>query len=163
LRTSSAFNQLGYFDDAFDLSESTPPAITIAYGVTQRDLVRALLITTAFVLLPLAFIAWMRAYALRNAATDPTAAWFSYFRTLHLTIQFATLAWIFADFHARNALSAWATYRWHLSTWTAVAADPLLMLGPIAALPVLSLLLSYDVFARIRRAAWGRPEFVAIH
>jgi hypothetical protein len=70
--------------------------LRLTYGYRNADLMRQCAMSAGFLLLPLLLILGMRHAALRDALQDPTAAWFSYFKTLQWCVNGTMLLWMVA-------------------------------------------------------------------
>ena len=117
----------GPLRDAINISNSFPSsnqvsAIRLAYGFGRAELYRSLLIIIAFFLVPIGVTLWMRQAALESGKTDPTAAWFSYFRTINWCINGSMLLWITSGLEARQTLQDYLRFAFP-SSWESAVLD----------------------------------------
>ncbi|MGA3091413.1 MAG: M48 family metalloprotease [Terriglobales bacterium] len=140
-------------------ARSTPAVLHFAYGVRRVDVERAFSVLAAFIVLPLVLVLRMRHTALARSKTDPTAAWFGFFRTLNWLLMALMLLWITSGLGARQTLQDWiATLELHV--WQSVPATILVMLGPGFLVYFLCTAVSYPVYAELRPDGWSRLEFL---
>jgi Zn-dependent protease with chaperone function len=133
--------------------------IHLAYGLRRADVRRASYILTGFIVLPLALVLWMQGTAVARGKTDPTAAWFGFFRTLNWLLTAAMLLWITSGLGARQTLQDWiATLE--LPAWQSIPADIFVMLGPSFLMYFLCTAASYPVYAQMKSTGWNRREFL---
>lgn len=138
---------------------SKPEALHFAYGLRRTDVDRAFYVLAAFIVLPLALVLWMRHTALTKGETDPTAAWFGFFRTLNWLLTASMLLWITSGLGARQTLQDWVA-NLALPAWQSVPADISVMLGPGFLVYLLCTAVSYPVYAQMRSTGWSRREFL---
>jgi Zn-dependent protease with chaperone function len=132
----------------------------LAYGLRPVDLLHALGILAAFILVPVLLTLWMRHRALTLARTDAPAAWFGFVRSLNWVVLGSMLVWISSGFGARKTLEEWIFQR-GFSPLATVAADVALGLVPFFLVYLLCVLLSYAVHEQLRGTKWTRREFFA--
>lgn len=136
------------------------PPLHLAYGYRPADRARQCAISAGFLLLPILLILWMRRAALKDAFQDPTAAWFSYFKTLQWCINGTMLLWMVARTSFREGLQNLLAFRLPDNGWQAALAQTLVILVPPWLVYLLCLWLSYKVFVQVRGNHWTRREFM---
>ena len=131
----------------------------LSYGFRRGDLYRAFSIMAGFLLLPFLITLWMRRAALQTAKDDPTAAWFSYFRTLNWCITGAMLLWITSGFGARHSVQNWIHFT-GVSGWRLILADVLVLVGPAFLVYLACISISYPIYVQLKGSEWSRGEFL---
>jgi Zn-dependent protease with chaperone function len=142
------------------LSGNVPAAIHLAFGFRSKDVYRVIILPIVFLLLPLIIVLWMRRAALRGAEDDPTAAWFSYFRTLNWCTLGILLLWNFGH-SIRSGLEELAAYHWVGHEVTRQLATLAILILPPWIVYLLCLFSSYRVYVLVRGDTWKRGEFYA--
>ena len=133
--------------------------IHLAFGLRNQDAVRAAILPVLFLLSPILICLWMSRAALRDAKTDPTGAWFSYFRVLTWCGNCLVLIWMMRQ-TVREGVELIASYYTSAHTAAAVALGVgILMLPPWLAF-FICILLSYGVYRQVRGEAWTRRDFL---
>ncbi len=146
---------------SYPLGTTTPiPPLHLAYGYRNWDLLRQCAVSAAFLLLPLVLVLWMRRAALRDAAQDPAAAWFSYFKTLQWCVNGTMLLWMVARTSFRRGLQDMVAFRLPDTGWQPAIARTLVIIVPPWLVYLLCLFLSYKVFVQFRGNQWTRREFM---
>jgi len=135
-------------------------SLHLAYGFHRSDLVRQSAISLGFLLLPLIITLWMRRAALKDAAEDPTAAWFSYFKTLQWCVNGTMLLWMVARTSVRQGLENLIAFRFGDVEWQAALARTAVTMIPPWFVYLLCLAFSYEVFVQVRGNRWKRHEFL---
>ena len=135
-----------------------PVSIHLFYG-SATSLSRNIAIAIAFVLFPVAVTLWMRRTALVLGKHDPTAAWFSYFRTMNWCVKGSMLLWITSGLGARQSLQEWLSFAFSPG-WAATLLDIAVMIGPAFAIYLAFFSLSYPLHLRLRGTTWTRREFL---
>jgi heat shock protein HtpX len=138
---------------------SVPP-VQLAYGYRNSDLLRQCAMSAGFLLLPVVLILWMRRAALRDAAQDPAAAWFSYFKTLQWCVNGTMLLWMVARTSFREGVQDLVAFRLPAGGWQPAIAHTLVIIVPPWLVYLLCLFLSYKVFVQFRGKQWTRREFM---
>jgi Zn-dependent protease with chaperone function len=139
-------------------SPGHPVPIHLFYGSAQ-SLYRSIGIAIAFVLFPVAITLWMRRTALVLGKQDPTAAWFSYFRTINWCIKGSMLLWITSGLGARQGLQDWSSFAFSPG-WATTLLDIAVMIGPAFVIYFACLSLSYPLHLHLRGTTWTRREFL---
>jgi Zn-dependent protease with chaperone function len=146
---------------SFALGAATPaPALHLAYGYRNSDMLRQCAMSAGFLLLPLLLILWMRRAALNDALQDPTAAWFSYFKTLQWCVNGTMLLWMVARTSFRQGVQDLVAFRLPAVGWQPAVAHTLVVIVPPWIVYLLCLFLSYKVFVQFRGSQWTRREFM---
>jgi heat shock protein HtpX len=146
---------------SYPLGTTTPiPPLHLAYGYRISDLLRRCAMAAGFLSLPLILILWMRRAALRDAAQDPAAAWFSYFKTLQWCVNATMLLWMVARTSFRQGLQDLIAFRLPDSGWQPAVARTLVIIVPPWIVYLLCLFLSYKVFVQFRGNQWTRRQFM---
>ena len=140
-------------------SASASAPVRLSFGMGRSKFYRSLAIAFAFLLLPLAVTLYMRRAALVSGKLDPTAAWFSYFRTVHWCINGAMLLWITSGLGARQALQNCITFA-VAPGWTATLLDIAVVIGPAFIIYFACVAGSYPLHVNLRGSAWTRREFL---
>jgi Zn-dependent protease with chaperone function len=138
---------------------SVPP-LHLAYGYRNSDLVRQSAAAAGFLLLPLVLILWMRRAAIKDAAEDPAAAWFSYFKTLQWCVNGTMLLWMVARTSFRQGVEDIVAFRLAAGGWQSSVAHTLVVIVPPWIVYLLCLFVSYKVFVEFRGKQWTRGEFM---
>ena len=125
------------------------------------DSLRVLGLLAVVPLLLVALTLWMRQYALRSAAVDPEAAWFSYARFLKLGTQAAWL--VSLGLLSLPIIESWVDAVTGLQPKGAAIEAQVFIWVLIAMLPmsvatIVCRTLSYPVFAKVYGALWTRGE-----
>jgi Zn-dependent protease with chaperone function len=155
-RTESRYPRLFY---KFE-SGSAAPTIHLAFGMRRRDAFRAAAFPLAFLLLPIVITLWTQRAALRDANSDPAAAWFSYFRILIWCGNGLLLFWILGQ-SIRQGLEALFSYQLATNNAGSVALGVAILFVPPWIAYLLCLLSSYRVYVQVRGESWTRGEFLA--
>jgi len=135
-----------------------PVSIHLFYG-SAHSFSRSIGVAIAFILFPIAVTLWMRGTALVLGKHDPTAAWFSYFRTINWCIKGSMLLWITSGLGARQALQEWFSFA--LSPgWVPTLLDIAVVIGPAFVIYFVCLSLSYPLHLHLRGTTWTRREFL---
>jgi Zn-dependent protease with chaperone function len=137
----------------------SPAPIRLSFGVSQQKVYRSLEIALAFVLVPIAITLYMRRAALASGKVDPTAAWFSYFRTINWCINGAMLLWITSGLGARQALQDCISYA-IAPGWIATLLDVAIVIGPAFLVYFICVAVSYPLHVQLRGTTWTRGEFL---
>jgi len=146
---------------SFPLGTSTPiMPLRLAYGYSNSDLLRQCAMSAGFLLLPILLILWMRRAALRDALQDPTAAWFSYFKTLQWCVNGTMLLWMVARTSLRQGVQDLVAFRLPDGGWQSTIAHTLIVIVPPWVVYLLCLFLSYKVFVQFRGKQWTRRQFM---
>ena len=144
-----------------ETGKSEPANLKFEYGYDWIDLARIFSPLLAIPLLLIALTLWMRRYALRLAATDAEAAWFSYARFMKLSMQAGWLTWL--GMLSIPSIDGWVRF-------VSSAPDSLGRIGtqaliwavmgviPMAATSIVCRTLSYPVFAQVHGSQWTRGE-----
>ncbi len=140
-------------------SSSVPP-LRLAYGYRNSDLLRQCAMSAGFLLLPLVLILWMRRAALKDALQDPSAAWFSYFKTLQWCVNGTMLLWMVARTSLRQGVQDLIAFRLPDGGWQSTIAHTLVVIVPPWVVYLLCLFLSYKVFVQFRGNQWTRRQFM---
>jgi Zn-dependent protease with chaperone function len=157
-RFAASPNSLAY---NYRLSENAAVGnLHLAYGFRRSDLIRQSAISLGFLLLPLIITLWMRRAALKDAAEDPTAAWFSYFKTLQWCVNGTMLLWMVARTSVRQGLENLIAFRLGDVAWQAALAKAAVTMIPPWFVYLLCLAFSYEVFVQVRGNRWKRHEFL---
>jgi len=122
------------------------PPFEIFWGYRLEDYPRVFA-PMALLLIPIALTLWMRRAAMRLAAVDATAAWYSYARFLNHVIWVGWIGWIALGIGERFAA---------LGELMVIVAVFLL---PPAALYIVTMTLSWPVLARVRGMEWSRARY----
>jgi Zn-dependent protease with chaperone function len=136
-----------------------PRVLHLAYGFRRTDLYRGFAILAGFLLIPVMLTLWMRRRALASEGDAAAASWFGYFKTLNWVLTGAMLLWITSGLGARRVLQDWVAGQ-DLSTWSAAAADVLVVVGPAFFIYLVCIALSFPVYARLRGGQLSRREFL---
>ena len=140
-------------------SSSVPP-LRLAYGYRNSDLLRQCTMSAGFLLLPIFLILWMRRAALKDALQDPSAAWFSYFKTLQWCVNATMLLWMVARTSFRQGVQDLVAFRLPDGGWQSTIARTLVVIVPPWVVYLLCLFLSYKVFVQFRGNQWTRRQFM---
>lgn len=132
--------------------------IHLTFGLRGRDVVRAATLPVLFLISPILICLWMRRAALRDAKTDPTGAWFSYFRVLTWCGNCLVLIWMMGR-TVREGVELIASYYTAAHTAGGVALQVGIMMLPPWIAFFICVLLSYRVYRQVRGEAWTRREF----
>jgi Zn-dependent protease with chaperone function len=155
--TTELYSNANYL---LDVGVASSKEIHLAFGLRMRDAIRAAILPAVFLLSPILICLWMRRAAIRDAKTDPTGAWFSYFRVLMWCGNCLLLIWMLGH-TIRQGLEVLASYYTAGSNGGAVAISVgILMLPPWIAF-FICILLSYEVYVHVRGNTWTRGEFIA--
>lgn len=138
--------------------EGHPVSIHFVYG-SSHSLFRNIGIAIAFILFPVAITLWMRRTALVLGKQDPTAAWFSYFRTINWCIKGSMLLWITSGLGARQSLQEWLSFAVSPG-WAATLLDIAVMIGPAFVIYFACISVSYPLHLHLRGTTWTRREFL---
>jgi Zn-dependent protease with chaperone function len=141
-----------------DTSAPSPAQIHLAFGLRNRDAVRAAILPALFLLSPIVICLWMSRAALRDAKTDPTGAWFSYYRVLVWCGNCLVLIWMMGQ-TIRQGVEVIASYYTSGHTAGAVALQVGIMMLPPWLAFFICILLSYRVYRQVRGETWTRREF----
>jgi len=87
-------SQFQYSTYEFDVSDASSASLHLQFGLSRREALRAAALPITILLLPILIMLWMQFAAIRDAKQDPTAAWFSYFRSLNWCMNGVMLLWI---------------------------------------------------------------------
>jgi len=136
------------------------PPLHLAYGYRNSDILRQCAMSAGFLVLPLLLILWMRRAALKDAVADPTAAWFSYFKTLQWCVNGTMLLWMVARTSLRQGVQDLIAFRLPAGGWQSAVANTLVVMVPPWLVYLLCLFLSYKVFVQLRGNLWTRREFM---
>ena len=153
------FVDFGFLNYNFFLNAPVPP-LHLAYGYRNSDVWRQCAFSLGFLLLPLLLTLWMRRAALRDADEDPTAAWFSYFKTLQWCVNGTMLLWMVARTSLRQGLQDMAAFRLPDNGWQPAVAHTLIAIVPPWLVYLLCLLVSYKVFVRLRGQQSTKRQFL---
>lgn len=132
--------------------------LDLAFGYRPEDVKRALLTPALILLLPLLITFWMQRAALRGAADDPTAAWFSYFRVLSLCTTGTLLVWLCA-WHVRDGIEEILTFRLPTHSVEAAVIRAAVMMLPPWIVCLICLTASHPVYTKVRGLTWPRGKF----
>ncbi len=135
------------------------PPLHLAYGYRNSDVLRQCTMSAGFLLLPFLLILWMRRAALKDAAQDPTAAWFSYFKTLQWCVNGTMLLWMVAHTSLRQGVQDMVAFRVP-DGWQSVIVNTLVTMVPPWFVYLLCLFVSYKVFVQLRGHQSTRREFL---
>ncbi|HKR96786.1 MAG TPA: M48 family metalloprotease, partial [Candidatus Angelobacter sp.] len=138
--------------------EGHSASIHLVYG-SSHSLFRNIAIAIAFILFPVAITLWMRRTALVLGKQDPTAAWFSYFRTINWCIKGSMLLWITSGLGARQSLQEWLSFA-VAPGWAATLLDIAVMIVPAFAIYFACISVSYPLHLHLRGTTWTRREFL---
>jgi heat shock protein HtpX len=141
-----------------DTSTPSPTQIHLAFGLRNRDAVRAAILPAIFLISPILVCLWMSRAALRDAKTDPTGAWFSYYRVLVWCGNCLVLIWMMGQ-TIRQGVEVIASYYTSAHTAGAVALQVGIMMAPPWLAFFICILLSYRVYRQVRGETWTRREF----
>lgn len=150
---STAYYQL-------DVGTASPNEIHLAFGLRRQDAIRAVILPAVFLLSPILICLWMRRAAIRDAKTDPTGAWFSYFRVLTWCGNCLLLIWMLGN-TIRQGPEVLASYYTAGSNGGAVALSVAILILPPWVAFFICILLSYEVYVHVRGNTWTRGEFIA--
>jgi heat shock protein HtpX len=139
-------------------STPSPTQIHLAFGLRNRDAVRAAILPSLFLISPILICLWMGRAALRDAKTDPTGAWFSYYRVLVWCGNCLVLIWMMGR-TIRQGVEVIASYYTGAHTAGAVALDVGIVMVPPWLAFFICILLSYRVYRQVRGETWTRREF----
>ncbi len=143
-----------------DVGAPSPASIHLAFGLRTRDAIRVSILPVVFLLSPILICLWMRRAAIRDAKTDPTGAWFSYFRVLTWCGNSLLLIWMMGQ-TIRQGLEVLASYYTAAHTGSAVAISVAIMMLPPWAAFLICILISYKVYVQVLGNTWTRAEFIA--
>src|SRR5271166_3883685 len=141
-------------------TSSSVPSLRLAYGYRNSDLLRQCTMSAGFLLLPIFLILWMRRAALKDALQDPSAAWFSYFKTLQWCVNATMLLWMVARTSFRQGVQDLVAFRLPDGGWQSTIARTLVVIVPPWVVYLLCLFLSYKVFVQFRGNQWTRRQFM---
>jgi len=144
----------------FPIDGRDPAPIEIFFGLGKSGFYKSLAIAIGFVLFPLALTLYMRRAALVNGRSDPTAAWFSYFRTINWSVNGALLLWITSGLGARQSLQDCVRYA-VAPGWLATLLDVLVVVGPGFLVYFFCVAISYPLHVELRGSTWTRREFLS--
>lgn len=139
---------------------TTVPPLHLAYGYRRADVLRQCARSAGFLLLPLLLILWMRRAALKDAVQDPTAAWFSYFKTLQWCVNGTMLLWMVARTSLRQGVQDLIAFRLPAGGWQSAVASTLVVMVPPLLVYLICLFLSYKVYVQLRGNHWTRGQFM---
>lgn len=142
------------------VQSATPTRIWVGWGFERRDLVGMGAVLCCFLVLPIAACYWVRRKALALGATDPTAAWFSYFRTVNLCGNGVFLFWMVAGNTSRKGMIGLIALLAGTHSNLAIAAILALTILPPWIVYFICLSGSYKVLVQIRGIEWKRSEFL---
>lgn len=143
-----------------DVGAPSPASIHLAFGLRTRDAIRITILPAVFLLSPILICLWMRRAAIRDAKTDPTSAWFSYFRVLTWCGNSLLLIWMMGQ-TIRQGLEVLTSYYTAAHTGGAVAISVAIMMLPPWVAFLICILISYKVYVQVRGNTWTRAEFIA--
>lgn len=143
----------------FPVQSGAASTIHLAYGMNPREIYRSFVLTAVFVLVPIAGLLWVRRTALKSAAADPMAAWFSYFRVLNWGVNGSILFWVTSGLGARQTIQEWIAFC-SLPVWEAAFLDASVVIIPAFVVYFVCVALSYPLHAQLRRRSWTRREFL---
>ena len=143
----------------FDTAARTPAQIHLEYGLRPQDAIRAAALPTAFLLLPIVIMLWMQRAAVRDAASDPIGAWFSYLRVLTWCGNGLLLLWVVGN-SIRQGAEALFSYQLGGQGTAAVALRVAIFLLPPWISYIICVVSSYRVYVHVRGEAWTRGEFL---
>src|SRR3954463_34967 len=135
-----------------------PVSLHLFYG-SAHSLSRSIGIAIAFILFPIAVTLWVRRTALVLGKHDPTAAWFSYFRTINWCIKGSMLLWITSGLGARQEIQEWLSFAFSPG-WATTLLDITVMIAPAFVIYFVCLSLSYPLHLNLRGTRWTRREFL---
>lgn len=141
------------------LSGPLPQLIHLSYGTTRKALCGGIAISIGFILFPVAVTLWMRRTALVLGKHDPTAAWFSYFRTINWCIKGTMLLWITSGLGARQTIQEWFSFAF-AAGWETTLLDIAVVIGPAFGIYFACISLSYPLHLHLRGTKWTRQEFL---
>jgi hypothetical protein len=144
-----------------DVASATPSGIHLEFGLHRRDAIRAAVLPTLFLILPIVIMFWMQHAAVRDAQRDPTAAWFSYFRALNWCNTALMVIWVIGH-SVRQGLEDLAAYYLAGNDVSAIALKVAILLLPPWIVYVVCVLSSYRVCVQVRGNFWTRGEFITI-
>lgn len=145
---------------SLDTTAPSPLQIHLAFGLRNRDVVRAAMLPAVFLIAPVLICLWMSTAAVRDAKADPTGAWFSYYRVLAWCGNGLVLIWMMGH-TVRQGLETIASYYTAAHTAGAVALDVGILMLPPWLTFFICILLSYRVYRHVRAETWTRGEFFA--
>ena len=143
----------------FPVQSGATSTVQLAYGMNPREIYRSFALTGVFVLVPIAGLLWVRRTALKSAAADPTAAWFSYFRVLNWGVNGSILFWVTSGLGARQTLQEWIAFS-SLPVWEAAFLDASVIIIPAFLVYFACVALSYPLHVQLRGRSWSRREFL---
>jgi Zn-dependent protease with chaperone function len=150
-----------YLRYKFPLNKADPaPTFSLAYGYRREDVLRVVGLPLGFLLLPIGLMLWMRRAALKSAATDPTAAWFSYAKTLNWCVTGTLLIWFVARTSVQQGLQDLMDFHFGGTGWQAATTHTLITVVPPWLVYLACLLISYKVFVQVRGHDWTPREFI---
>ena len=152
-------NGLRFFTYQLATDSPRPAPIRISFGLGRRGLYGSIATALAFVLFPVAVTLYMRRAALVSGKLDPTAAWFSYFRTINWCINGAMLLWITSGLGARQSVQDSITYA-IAPGWIATLLDVFVVIGPAFLVYLACVAVSYPLHVHLRGSTWTRREFL---
>lgn len=143
----------------FPVQDGSVTSLRLAYGVNPREIYRSFALTVVFVLAPIAGLLWVRRTALKSAAADPTAAWFSYFRVMNWGVNGSVLFWVTSGLGARQTLQEWVAFS-SLPVWEAAFLDASVVIIPAFLVYFACVALSYPLHVQLRGRSWKKSEFL---
>ncbi len=156
-----SMNNVQFLNYSYPLGATTPvPPLHLAYGYRNSDVLRQCAMAAGFLLLPLLLILWTRRAALQDVVQDPTAAWFSYFKTMQWCVNITMLLWMVARTSLRQGVQDLIAFRLPAGGWQSALANTLVVIVPPWLVYLLCLFLSYKVFVQFRGNQWTRREFM---
>src|SRR4051812_2231983 len=135
-----------------------PVSLHLFYG-PAHSLSRSIGIAIAFILFPIAVTLWVRRTALVLGKHDPTAAWFSYFRTINWCIKGSMLLWITSGLGARQEIQEWLSFAFSPG-WATTLLDITVTIAPAFVIYFACLSVSYPLHLNLRGTRWTRREFL---
>jgi len=151
-------SQFQYSTYEFDVSDASSASLHLQFGLSRREALRAAALPITILLLPILIMLWMQFAAIRDAKQDPTAAWFSYFRSLNWCMNGVMLLWIVGNSVRRGAEDL-AAYYLAGHDGRAIAIRLAILILPPWFVYIVCLLSSYRVYVQVRGNAWTRREF----
>jgi Zn-dependent protease with chaperone function len=143
-----------------EFGKDPPSTIHIAFGLRNRDAIRAAILPAVFLLTPVLICIWMRRAAIRDASIDPIGAWFSYMRVLIWSGNSLFIIWLLGQ-TVRKGLEDLTSYYTSAHNAAGVASSVAIFIVPPWITYLICILLSYRVYVQVRGEKWTFGEFIA--
>lgn len=139
------------------------PKLYISFGWSRAAILRTILRTLIFCLLPVCILLRARSLSLRTFEQDPTGAWFAFMKTLGWCTNGGMVLWYLTNLGGRRELEQLLSAGVSANSRLAAVINLAVFFLPAALIYLVCISISHRVFVDVKRAQYTWAQFLTEH